>query len=370
MLATRVVSCGNRRISATINANRLLRFNDSTKLVKVNVRFLSSEDVFGRFDLSKATNLPDLPSPPIAKPSIEELAASGQSVLEELGLWSWHTPPSWFRYAFETIHVQLDLPWWTTIVVSTIALRLLLIKVTVMSQRSIAIQSRYKPELNRFRERIADAQSEGNNQLVQQILLEQRDFYRSKDIRIGRQFLVMLANGSVFMTNFFAIRKMANAGYPGFENGGALWFTDLTACDPYYILPAISALTLGIVVKLGVEFGASSDQLTPAVRAGMQYGLPLIVLVSSSQFASALCVYWCTTNAMSLFYSGLFQLTPVRNFFNIPPIVKHDLENQSLKSSWTNYRAGKKAPPTIGKLRRKDMEEFKKAGRGQPKVSE
>ncbi|KAI6203457.1 hypothetical protein M3Y94_00558900 [Aphelenchoides besseyi] len=369
MLATRIVSCGSRRISAAINANRLLRYNDSTKVV--NVRFVSSEDVFGRFDLSKATNLPDLPVPPVAKPSIEELAASGHSVLEELGLWCWYTPPSWFRYAFETIHVQLDLPWWTTIVVSTIVLRLLLIKVTVMSQKNIAIQSRYKPELNRYKERLADAKSEGNSLLAQQILREQWDFSASKGIQGGRQLLVMLANGGVFMTNFFAIRKMAKVGYPGFENGGALWFTDLTACDPTYILPAVSALTLGIVVKLGVEFGASSNQLTPAMRAGMQYVLPAVVLISSSQFASALCVYWCTSNAMSLFYAGLFQLTPVRNFFNIPPIVKQDIQNPRLKLAFKNILPGKnEVQQNIGQLRKKDMEQFKKAGRGQPKVTE
>ncbi|KAI6232986.1 OXA mitochondrial inner membrane insertase-like protein [Aphelenchoides fujianensis] len=224
----------------------------------VSVRFLSINDVFGRVDLNKVPGLPDVPTPPLPRPSLDELVGSGQSVLEELGLWTWWKPSSWFRWGMESMHIYFDLPWWSTIVIGTVILRLALIKVTVMSQKSMAIQSRYKPELDKFRARITDARAEANNQLVQQILMEQNDFLRSKDIRTGRQLLVMLANGGVFMTNFFAIRKMAKLNYPGWENGGALWFTNLTACDPYYVLPAISAATLFAVVRVGWTRGRAA----------------------------------------------------------------------------------------------------------------
>ncbi|KAI6232987.1 hypothetical protein M3Y99_00959300 [Aphelenchoides fujianensis] len=104
------------------------------------------------------------------------------------------------------------------------------------------------------------------------------------------------------------------------------------------------------------------------MRLGMQYGLPVIVLVSSSQFASALCVYWCTTNMISLLYAGLFKLQPVRNFFNIPPLVKHDARTQSVRAAWADYKAKKNAPPTLSNLRKKDQEQFRKAGSGKPMV--
>lgn len=116
------------------------------------------------------------------------------------------------------------------------------------------------------------------------MLIEQRDFMRSKGIKIGRQMAILLANGGVFATQFFAVRAMANLPYPGFKTGGALWFNDLAACDPYYILPCVSAVSMALVMKFGVESGQSADQMSPALRYGMQYGLPLVVLVSSSQF--------------------------------------------------------------------------------------
>lgn len=48
---------------------------------------------------------------------------------------------------------------------ATIALRLALIIVPVMSQRLVAKQSKYKKELDEFRTRLEDARKEGNNLL-------------------------------------------------------------------------------------------------------------------------------------------------------------------------------------------------------------
>lgn len=130
--------------------------------------------------------------------------------------------------------------------------------------------------MDEFRSRIQDAQKEGNNLLgtyiqpsisihsysVQQVLLEQRDFFKSKGIRMGRQMFIMIGNGAIFATQFFAIKKMlavsvvwcihlfSQVGYPGLSTGGIAWFTDLTVSDPYFILPLISAGTMAIVMRV------------------------------------------------------------------------------------------------------------------------
>lgn len=109
---------------------------------------------------------------------------------------------------------------------------------------------------------------------------------RSKGIKMTRQAGIMLANGGIFFTNFMAIKKMIDAGYPGFETGGALWFSNLLAVDPYMGLPAISAISTFIVFKIGIDSGTSSDQMTPAMKIGMQWVLPGIVFVSGWWFAS------------------------------------------------------------------------------------
>ncbi|VDK43691.1 unnamed protein product, partial [Cylicostephanus goldi] len=296
-----------------------------------------------------------MPIPPPPGRSIAEMA--GESVLSELGLISWWKPSSYFRMALEAIHMHADLPWWATIVCATVALRLALIIVPIMSQRLVAKQSQYKKELDEFRARLEDARREGNNLLQQQIFLEQRDFLKSKDIRLGRQFFILLANGAVFATQFFAIRRMVDVNYPGLSTGGTAWFPDLTVTDPYYALPLISAVTMGLVTRVGIEMGTSADQMTPGMRIGMQYVLPIIIFGVSSQFATGLCVYWCASNFISLLYAGAFRTPAIRKLFNIPPLVvqpKSKKPKNSFKELMAGYKANKSIPPTFAQLKEQD----------------
>ncbi|VDK54386.1 unnamed protein product [Anisakis simplex] len=333
----------------------------------------SAEKIFGLDqDIMNIPNLPPVPLPPEPSLSVEELVASGQSVLHELGLISWWKPSGYFRMALEAVHNHLDLPWWATIMCATLCLRLAMIFVPIMSQKLVAKQSMYKKELDEFRDRIMEAKKEGNNLLQQQIFLEQRDFLKSKDIRLGRQFLIILANGGVFATQFFAIRKMVEVNFPGWSNGGALWFTDLTMADPYYALPLISAVTMGIVARVGIEMGTSADQMGPGMRLGMLYGLPVFIFIASSRFASGLCVYWCTSNFISLIYSAAFRLPSVRKVFKIPPVIRHEVERKgdlnAFTSLYRNYKEQKARPPTLEELSKEDVQRFKKAGRAKPIV--
>ncbi|EGT58393.1 hypothetical protein CAEBREN_24126 [Caenorhabditis brenneri] len=333
-------------------------------------RNISSQDVF-KFSESAATasDLPPLPTPPAPGLTLDELMASGESVLEELGLWSWWKPSSYFRWGLESMHVHLDLPWWVTIVAATLTLRALLIGVPVMSQKLVAKQSMYRKEMNEFRDRIDEARKENNQLLQQQILLEQRDFLKSKDIRLGRQFLVMAANGAVFATQFFAIKKMVAVNYPGLSTGGALWFTDLTATDPYYALPFISAATMALVTKVGIEMGTSADQMPPIMRAFMSYGLPVVIFGVSSQFATGLCVYWTASNAVSLIYAAAFKVDAIRKIFGIPPVIpppKSAVQKNAISQVLKSYKDNKSIPPSMADLRQRDATSFKKAGRGKP----
>ncbi|EYC24610.1 hypothetical protein Y032_0013g2003 [Ancylostoma ceylanicum] len=334
------------------------------------VRCISAKDVFN-YTAQTAPDIPAMPLPPPPARSIEEMVEAGESVLGELGLLSWWKPSSYFRMALEGIHMHADIPWWATIVSATVALRLALIIVPIMSQRLVAKQSQYKKELDDFRTRLEDARKEGNNLLQQQIFLEQRDFLKSKDIRLGRQFFILLANGGVFATQFFAIRKMVDVNYPGLSTGGTAWFTDLTVADPYYALPLISAVTMGLVTRVGIEMGTSADQMTPMMRLGMQYALPVVIFAVSSQFATGLCVYWCASNLISLIYAGAFRTQAIRKLFNIPPLVHQPRIKKSrstIKEVMASYKANKSIPPTFAQLKEQDLQQFKKAGRGKPIV--
>lgn len=79
-----------------------------------------------------------------------------------------------------------------------------------------------------------------------------------------------------------ALRDMCEANIPGFSTGGALWFTDLCASDPYYILPVMSAAVFLATTELNQ---------TPAV-AGMSPGA----------FSCAKPEFRCNQTAVALCY--------------------------------------------------------------------
>ena len=47
----------------------------------------------------------------------------------------------------------------------------------------------------------------------------------------------------VFIGMFRMCLKCSKLPVPGWENGGTLWFTNLGATDPYFLLPVISGVT-------------------------------------------------------------------------------------------------------------------------------
>lgn len=54
----------------------------------------------------------------------------------------------------------------------------------------------------------------------------------------------------VFVSFFIALRKMAYLPVPSLQTGGLLWFPDLTAADPFYILPLAVTGTMFFILEV------------------------------------------------------------------------------------------------------------------------
>ncbi len=56
------------------------------------------------------------------------------------------------------------------------------------------------------------------------------------------------------MSFFFALKGMANAPVESMQYGGLFWFSDLTVCDPYYILPMLTSVTVWATMEVCLRF--------------------------------------------------------------------------------------------------------------------
>lgn len=66
-------------------------------------------------------------------------------------------------------------------------------------------------------------------------------------------FFLILFQAPVFLSFFWALRKMASAPVESFKEGGMFWFMDLTVPDDYYALPAITCFTLFLTLEVNPE---------------------------------------------------------------------------------------------------------------------
>jgi len=65
--------------------------------------------------------------------------------------------------------------------------------------------------------------------------------------------IILMFQAPVFISFFFALRKMANLPVESLKDGGFLWLKDLTVHDPYYIMPIITSVTMFITIELGTD---------------------------------------------------------------------------------------------------------------------
>ncbi len=84
------------------------------------------------------------------------------------------------------------------------------------------------------------------------------------------------------MSMFFGLRGMAYLPVESFSWGGLSWFSDLTLADPYYLLPALTSLTLYLQLHFAAD-GASLDQAGPIMR-GVMKGLPIMLFPLTMSF--------------------------------------------------------------------------------------
>jgi len=214
-----------------------------------------------------AALLPQSPALP-SSPSLAELVASNPTNLQEvlnspeavsavmqlgdlklLGLdHSILNPAGYIRDLMTFAHVETGLPWWATIMLVTIFLRAAIFPLVVRVQKNNVRMQAIQPQSKALMDGLKDANTAGDKAKAQAYGHELTKLWRDNDCNPWKSMVLPLVQMPLFMSFFFAIRKMAYLPVPQLKEGGIGWVTDLTMPDPFYILPITSmALTLAVL---------------------------------------------------------------------------------------------------------------------------
>ncbi len=188
-------------------------------------------------------------------------------------------------------HQTIGAPWWLSIAMLTVVVRLLLFPLTVKQVKSMRAVQDLKPDMDRVR-----AQYQNNAQKQRE---EMTKLYQERGVNPLGGCLPILVQMPIFIGIFYVIRLFGGTPgrtepeYPSFVDGGILWFQDLSQADPTYILPIISAVTMLGATEITLK------NVDPQQRWLMRL-LPVGFTVFLLSFPAGLFVYWITSNLVTL----------------------------------------------------------------------
>lgn len=364
----------NRHSRRSLVVNIFCEKNFEVRKAKIYYAYSAAGSV--RFASTGSTKpvLENIPEPPpvpdipdVTEVAAQTLAANGEPTLASLGL-AGYSPVGLAQRALEFLHVTMDIPWWGSILIGTIVVRVAMFPLVVISQRNAAIMNNNLPEIQALQLKMTRARQSGNQLESAGYAQEMVLFMKEKKLNPLKNMIVPLAQTPFFISFFMGLRGMANCPVDSLSYGGLWWFTDLTVPDQYFILPVITSLTMWATIELGVDGGKLQAQNMQIMRYVLR-AIPLVMIPFTINFPGAILLYWCSSNFISLAQVGLLKVPKVRKFCKIDPLLKHSPENLPIKKkgfvdgakeSWTNMKISKE----LADRQRIDEMIFTKAGKG------
>ena len=171
--------------------------------------------------------------------------------------------------------------WGWSIVFLTVLIKLAFYKLSAASYRSMAGMRKLTPKLATLKERYGDDKQQFNKAMM--------DLYKTEKINPLGGCLPILVQMPVFLAFYWVLVESIELRQADF----IWWLNDLTAMDPYFILPVIFGVSMFIQQKLNP---APQD---PA-QAMVMKAFPIVFTVFFAFFPSGLVLYWVVNNILSI----------------------------------------------------------------------
>jgi len=218
----------------------------------------------------------------------------------------------------ETIHHTTGMSWGPSIVLYTVALKLVLLPFNVMQLKASAKSRLLRPKVDQLRQEMnaITSNSKTASEDRQKKAEELAKFMSDNGISPFRTLGSTLIQAPVFMATFIAIKNMASQPLPSMAHQPFLWISDITQADPTWMLPASSSVLLLIAMEVSRR-AMSSNSVSPffkiALRCMALGSLPFI-----SHLPAAIITYFTTSNAMNLAINIMWLSNRILSVFGLP----------------------------------------------------
>ena len=171
--------------------------------------------------------------------------------------------------------------WGWAIIIVTFLIKLTFYKLTEASGRSMAKMRKLQPRLQALQERYKDDRAALSQHMM--------DLYKREKVNPAAGCLPMLIQIPFFIAFYWVLLESVEMRQAPF----ALWITDLSARDPYFVLPLLMGVAMFVQQKLNP---APPDP----IQAKVMTILPVMFTGFFAFFPSGLVLYWLTNSVLSV----------------------------------------------------------------------
>lgn len=187
------------------------------------------------------------------------------------------TPLFWLLSKIHTL-VQ---NWGVAIILLTILIKAAFFRLSATSYRSMAQMRELAPRLQSMKEKFGD-----DRQKMQMAMME---LYKTEKINPMGGCLPILVQIPVFIALYWVLLGSVELRHAPFFG----WIKDLSAIDPYYILPVLMGATMIIQTKL-------NPKPADPMQAKIMTWMPIVFSVFFFFFPAGLVLYWLVNNVLSI----------------------------------------------------------------------
>jgi len=202
--------------------------------------------------------------------------------------YGWLTVIAWpLFWLLQKFH-SLSGNWGVAIILLTVTIKLIFFPLSAASYKSMAKMKLITPRMQKIREMY-----ENDRQKMNQAMME---LYRTEKINPLGGCFPILVQIPVFIALYWVLLAAIELRHAPFM----LWIHDLSALDPYYVLPVLMTITMVLQTKMNP---------TPPdpVQAKVMQFMPFIFSVFFFFFPAGLVLYWLVNNILSILQQWQIQ---------------------------------------------------------------
>ena len=200
-------------------------------------------------------------------------------------------------YSLHFIFEHVVASWGWSIVILTVILNLILLPLRITTMRSALKMQRVQPQINAIKERykkykMSDPQYADMNAEV--MALQKREGVNMFGGCLP--LLIQLPLLFAFYSMLSSVIELRQAHW--------FWLPDLSAADPYHILPIVM-----VVSQVLVQFYTPSPGVDPAQQKMMAFTMPAFTGFITWNYASGLALYWAIGNLIGITQQAVMNQT-------------------------------------------------------------